>query len=119
MVPLPFLAAWLCRLATVGSATSSDPVFQSSRSVEDFAEAIGRLVHGVESAIGLADCYPRALLTAWLSLSHGLRCELVVGTLAPTRKMHAWCSIHGQLPYEALPEHYLYQPLLIMSLTPK
>jgi Transglutaminase-like superfamily len=79
---------------------------------------IGRLVHAVERAAGLADCYPRALLTAYLCLRSGRPCELAVGALAPTRKMHAWCSTDGQLPYEASPEHYMYRPLLVMTLAP-
>jgi hypothetical protein len=79
---------------------------------------IGRLVHGIERAVGLADCYPRALITTYLCLKSGHSCELVVGTLAPTRKMHAWCSIDGQIPYEASPEHYMYQPLMVVSLAP-
>jgi hypothetical protein len=73
---------------------------------------LGRQVHGIERAVGLADCYPRALITTYLCLKSGRSCELVVGTLAPTRKMHAWCSIDGQLPYEASPEHYMYRPLV-------
>lgn len=77
---------------------------------------IGRLICGVESAVGIADCYPRALMTCYLCLRSNRDCELVIGTLAPTRKMHAWCSSDGQLAYEALPEHYMYRPLMIMPL---
>ena len=79
---------------------------------------IGRLVHGIEHAVGLTDCYPRALMTCYLCLKSGRSCELVVGALAPTRMMHAWCSTNGELPYEALPEHYMYRPLLVMTLSP-
>lgn len=79
---------------------------------------IGRLVHGIERAVGRADCYPRALMTCYLCLKNGRRCQVVVGTLAPTRKMHAWCSTAGELPYEASPEHYMYRPLLVMTLSP-
>lgn len=79
---------------------------------------IGRLVHAIERAIGIADCYPRALITCFLALRCGHHCKLTIGSLVPTRKMHAWCSIDGQLPYEALPEHYLYQPLLVLALSP-
>jgi hypothetical protein len=79
---------------------------------------IGRQVHAVERATGIADCYPRALLTCYLCLRNGRGCELAIGTLAPTRKMHAWCSTAGQLPYEAMPEHYLYRPLLVLPLSP-
>jgi len=77
---------------------------------------IGRLVYAVERATGLADCYPRALLTCYLCLRSGLDCQVAVGTLAPTRKMHAWCSAAGQLPYEASPEHFMYRPLLVLTL---
>jgi hypothetical protein len=79
---------------------------------------IGRLIRGVESAAGFADCYPRALMTCYLCLQSNRDCELVIGTLAPTRKMHAWCSSDGQLAYEAQPEHYMYRPLMIMPLRP-
>ena len=43
---------------------------------------------------------------------------LIVGVLSPTRKMHAWCEVDGELPYEPMPEHYLYQPLWTLALTP-
>jgi hypothetical protein len=76
---------------------------------------IGRLVFEVERSAGIEDCYPRALLTLYLCLQAGHPCELLVGCLAPTRKMHAWCSSAGTLPYEALPEHYMYQPLYALA----
>jgi hypothetical protein len=79
---------------------------------------IGRVVHMVERHVGKSDCYPRALLTVFLSLSAARPCTLAVGVLAPTRKMHAWCAIDGDLPYEPLPEHYLYQPLWTIALCP-
>jgi transglutaminase superfamily protein len=75
------------------------------------APQIGRAVFNVERTLGFADCYPRALLTLHLAILYGLPCTLAVGVLAPTRKMHAWCTIEDVVPYEALPEHYLYQPL--------
>jgi hypothetical protein len=80
------------------------------------AADIGRLVHQVEARTRIADCYPRALLTAFLCLTSGRGCTLTVGVLAPTRKMHAWCGVEGELPYEPLPEHYLYQPLWMLVL---
>jgi hypothetical protein len=89
-----------------------------SRTLPRTVSEIGRLVHAVEQAVGLTDCYPRALLTCYLCLTSGLRCELTVGTLAPTRKLHAWCSTGGALPYEPSPEHYLYRPLLVVALAP-
>lgn len=78
---------------------------------------IARTVHAVEQDTGLADCYPRALLTSYLCLREGRDCQLSIGTLAPTRKMHAWCSTEGQLPYEAMPEHYMYRPVMVLRLT--
>jgi hypothetical protein len=75
---------------------------------------IGRRLHAVEQAAGFADCYPRALLTATLCIRSGLAGECLVGTLAPTRKMHAWCCVDGVLPYEPSPEHYMYQPLVAL-----
>jgi hypothetical protein len=87
-------------------------------SVERATADIGRLVHGVEHAVGLSDCYARALLTSYLCLRSGRACDLVVGALAPTRMMHAWCSTDGELPYEASPEYYMYRPLVVMTLAP-
>jgi hypothetical protein len=80
---------------------------------------IARTVYAVEQGSGLADCYPRALLTCYLCLRTGRACQLAIGTLAPTRKMHAWCATEGQLPYEAMPEHYMYQPVLTLHFTPR
>jgi hypothetical protein len=99
---------WLAAVVVVWVARRSS---RCSRSVSE----IGRIVHAVESLVGVAECYPRALLTCFLSVTSGHACELTVGVLAPTRKMHAWCTTGGQLPYEALPEHYLYRPLMILG----
>jgi len=82
------------------------------------ASELGQYVHGVERAVGISDCYPRALLTVSLCLASRFPCILTVGSLAPTRKMHAWCTTDGTLPYEATPEHYLYQPLWTLELRP-
>ena len=90
----------------------------SSRTPRRSVSDIGRLVHGIETVARRADCYPRALITAYLCLASGHACDFAVGSLAPTRKMHAWCSAGGELPYEALPEHYMYCPLLVLTLTP-
>jgi Transglutaminase-like superfamily len=91
----------------------------SSRALRhDTVAGIGRLIHAIETAIGFADCYPRALMTSYLCLRSGRTCNLVIGSLVPTRKMHAWCTTDGELPYEALPEHYMYRPLLIFTLLP-
>jgi hypothetical protein len=108
IIPIVKLAAAISRKSQTASSLTLRPT----------ASDIGRMVHSVERAIGLADCYPRALLTCFLCLKNRYRCDLVVGTLAPTRKMHAWCSTEGLLPYEALPEHYMYRPLLVITLSP-
>jgi hypothetical protein len=79
---------------------------------------IAGLVHAVERGVAAPDCYPRALLTLYLALRLRKRCVLTVGVLAPTRKMHAWCSIGSELPYEPVPEHYLYQPVWSLTLRP-
>lgn len=79
---------------------------------------IGRTVQAIESTAGAGDCYARALFTAFLCLSARRACVLAVGVLAPTRKMHAWCSVEGDLPYEPSPEHYLYQPVWTLTLAP-
>lgn len=82
------------------------------------ASAIGRLVHAAEARVSDPNCYPRALLTALLAAVARRRCTLLIGLLAPTHKMHAWCSVESELPYEPSPEHYLYQPLWALTLHP-
>lgn len=77
-------------------------------------EEIGRVVHNVERWVHIEDCYPRALLTYWLCRTSRLRCEITVGVLTPTRKMHVWCSVDGLLPYEPSRIHHAFQPLLII-----
>ncbi|HEY8554524.1 MAG TPA: lasso peptide biosynthesis B2 protein [Burkholderiales bacterium] len=81
-------------------------------------DAIALAIHALERDVGYADCYPRALLTAFLALAAGSACRIAIGVLAPTRKMHAWCTVDGVVPYEPMPEHYLYRPLLVVSLDP-
>jgi hypothetical protein len=85
---------------------------------QDAAALTAFRLHAIEGALGMRDCYPRALLTAFWSLMAGQSCVLTVGALVPTRKMHVWCSVEGVIPYEPNPEHYLYQPLWTMTLTP-
>lgn len=80
--------------------------------------AIADMLHAVERAAGAGDCYPRALLTAYLAVKSGQPCALIVGALTPTRKMHVWCVVDEAIPYEPSPEHYLYQPLWTLRLTP-
>lgn len=102
-MPLRAVAA-LARQATLRTrAPASD-------TADDLLE-VARVLRDLEHRVGIADCYPRALLTAYLCLLAGRDCILTIGVLAPTRKMHAWCSTQGLLPYEPLPEHYLYRPL--------
>lgn len=79
---------------------------------------IGRTVRAIEDRSGAGDCYARALITAFLCLSARRACVLTIGVLAPTRKMHAWCCVEGDLPYEPSPEHYLYQPVWTLALAP-
>ena len=81
------------------------------------AAEIARRVSAVERSVGFSDCYPRALLTAWLCLTAGLDCEVTIGILAPTSKMHAWCSTGGAIPYEPVPEHWFYSPLVIFDVS--
>jgi hypothetical protein len=102
-IPLRWMAAIVCALARRGTVSKRTP------------SEIGQTVFEVERALRIEDCYPRALLTVYLCLRAGCSCELLVGCLTPTRKMHTWCSASGTLPYEALPEHYLYQPLYMLS----
>ncbi len=110
ILPLRAAARLIRRLGAAGLGRIAPAKLSTSE--------IGRLVHAVEQQLGRSDCYPRALLTALIAGAAGRPCLLTVGVLAPTRKMHAWCSIDGELPYEPLPEHYLYQPLWRLALSP-
>lgn len=95
------------------------PLFRGrSIGVGATASDIGKLLHAVEAEARNPNCYPRALLTALLAIAAGSSCTLLIGLLAPTRKMHAWCSVEHELPYEPSPEHYLYQPLWALTLRP-
>lgn len=100
-------------------ARAAAPLFRG-RVIEAGATVcdIGRLVHAAEMRMSDPNCYPRALLTALLALAAGRSCTLLLGLLAPTHKMHAWCSVENELPYEPSPEHYLYQPLWALTLHP-
>jgi len=71
----------------------------------------------VERSIGISDCYPRALLTAYLCMCARLNCEVTIGILTPTAMMHAWCSTGGSVPYEPDPQHWLYSPLAVFDVT--
>ena len=108
---LPFrLSAKLIRLA-------AGPAARRSPGEESQIEAIARAVAATERAVGFSDCYPRTLLSAWLALTAGQPCVVAIGVLAPTRKMHAWCTIAGVLPFEPTAEHYLYQPAWTLTLS--
>jgi hypothetical protein len=98
-------AAALARRATPRTRAAA-----ASETADDLLD-VARVLRDLEHRVGIADCYPRALLTACLCLLAGRDCILTIGVLAPTRKMHAWCCAQGLLPYEPLPEHYLYRPL--------
>jgi hypothetical protein len=76
---------------------------------------IGRIVQSVEVRAGVSDCYPRAIITAWLCSQAGLGCKITVGILAPTKLLHAWCSVDGVIPYEPVQRHWLFRPLLIFD----
>lgn len=106
LIPLRWMA-WLLALLTVRDVT---------RRVSP--SEIGQVLFAVERSVAFEDCYPRALLTLHLCLRAGHSCELLVGCLAPTRQMHAWCAASGVLPYEPSPEHFMYQPLYAMSFAP-
>jgi hypothetical protein len=88
-----------------------------SRFEADGVEAMGRVLHAVESRASNPNCYPRALVTALLSVAAGRSCSIVIGVLSPTRMMHAWCVVDGVVPYERDPEHFLYQPLWTRTLS--
>lgn len=79
---------------------------------------IGRMVAAAERGVEGGDCYPRALATALFCLAAGRACTLAIGVLSPTRKMHAWCGVDRFLPYEPMPEYYLYQPVWTARLQP-
>jgi hypothetical protein len=76
---------------------------------------VGNVVMAVERSLGISDCYPRALVTSYLCMTAHLSCEVTVGILSPTAKMHAWCSTHGAIPYEPHPQHWFYSPLIVFG----
>ncbi|WP_432824463.1 lasso peptide biosynthesis protein [Dactylosporangium sp. CA-092794] len=82
-------------------------------------QSIGEMLCAIERAVSLSDCYPRALVSAWLAAQARLPCQLTLGVLSPTRKMHLWCTVDAVLPYEPKAEHYLYTPLFALSLLPQ
>jgi hypothetical protein len=61
------------------------------------AADVGNVAMAAERSLGITDCYPRALVTAYLCMTAGLCCEVTVGILLPTAKMHAWCSTDGAI----------------------
>jgi len=82
------------------------------------AVEIGTLVMAVERSVGFSDCYPRTLLTAYLCLITRLNCKVAVGVLSPSKNMHAWCSTNGVIPYEPVPRHWWYSPLVVFDVVP-
>jgi len=106
LLNLRTLARWVARAAGTRPA--------QGLSIAD----IGQRLHGLEKHADFGNCYPRALLSAYFCLREKLPCQLTVGVLAPTRKMHVWCTSAALLPYEPLPEHYLYQPLWRLAISP-
>lgn len=76
---------------------------------------IGELVKTIEDRVGISDCYPRALLTAYLCLAAQQRSHIVVGILAPTTRLHAWCCVRGIIPYEPVDHNWWYKPLVIFD----
>jgi len=74
-------------------------------------DRIGRLAALAERHAGVSDCYPRSLLLGALCGRAGVGCDITIGILAPTRKLHAWCSSDGMLVYEPTPRHWWYRPL--------
>lgn len=113
---LPFRLA--VHLAAAAARRASRRAERAPSGDGHVVDAIARAIHALERDVDYADCYPRALLTAFLALRVGIGCQVALGVLAPTRKMHAWCSVDGVVPYEPMPEHYLYRPLLVISLAP-
>jgi hypothetical protein len=103
---LPF--GWMARRVARRATTRSAPLHVD-------ADAIGALVQRVERAAGLGDCYPRALFTAHLCARAGLPFRLVIGALVPTRMLHAWCCVDGRVPYEPTPQHWIYQPAILLD----
>lgn len=80
------LAKWLARL-------------RLNRGRQSVTET-GRAVIAVERSVSVSDCYPRALLTAYLCVNARLPCTITIGILTPSRNMHAWCSTEGVIPHE-------------------
>lgn len=109
VIPLRLMARMLRRLARL-----QPPLPPPDCPNTMLADAL----HAIERSLGAGDCYPRALMTMFLSIRLRRACTLVLGALTPTRKMHVWCVVDGVLPYEPLPEHYLYQPLWALQLKP-
>jgi hypothetical protein len=75
-------------------------------------DRIAKLVAITERSAGFSDCYPRALITGALCAIGGLPSSITIGMLAPTRKLHAWCTSEGALVYEPTPRHWWYRPLI-------
>lgn len=81
-------------------------------------DRIGKLVAATERQVGFSDCYPRALLTGGLCAMAGIQSNITIGILAPTRKLHAWCTSDGTLVYEPTPRHWWFRPLVDFRFRP-
>jgi hypothetical protein len=76
---------------------------------------VGNSAMAIERSLGISDCYPRALITSYVCMTAYLSCEVTVGILSPTEKMHAWCSTDGVIPYEPRAQHWFYSPLVVFG----
>ena len=117
---LPLLYVFFHRHRTIASISRSVVLLRCLARLQPRlrqwgATEVGRAVRAVEHKVGISDCYPRALLTAYLCLSARLGCRVAVGILAPTANMHAWCSTGGIIPYEPVRHHWWYSPLAIFD----
>lgn len=77
---------------------------------------IGHVVQAVEERAGISDCYPRALITAYLCIRSRRDCAVAFGMLAPTPNLHAWCSSERVVPFEPDPPHWWYRPLAVIDI---
>ena len=62
------------------------------------ASEVGRLVMTVERAVGVSDCYPRALLTAYLCMTARLPCQVSVGIWFRPGRCTLGAPRRGQFP---------------------
>lgn len=94
-----------------GARLVARQISRSFKETDLTLERIATLIAATEHGLGVSDCYPRSILGGALCLVAGLPCRVTIGILAPTRKLHAWCSSQGALVYEPTPRHWWFQPL--------